>query len=336
VSGAPERPAGDGRIATVALGRTALSASSLGFGASAIGGEFGPAEHADALATVEVALCAGVRLFDTAPAYGATSSERRLGEALAGVPRADYVLSTKVGKTVGDDGRARFDYSDDGIRRSLDASCARLRVDVVDVVHLHDFEYEDGRHVEQALTTGFATLHALKGEGRIRAVGAGIYPLDLWKRVLCEVDLDVALVHNHHTLCDTRALELLAPAAARGVTLVNAAPFASGLLTGGRPPAWHPAPPWALEVFARAARVAEDAGVPIARLAFAFARSEPRLPITLFSCARPDELRRTLSWLDDPLDPMTVATVQRALEPVMQRQWHRGGSRDDGTVEAVA
>jgi L-galactose dehydrogenase len=337
VSGAHERLPGAGRLIPVALGDTGLMASSLAFGASAIGGEFGPADHGDALATVEVALHAGIRLFDTAPAYGATRSERRLGEALAGVPRSDYVLATKVGKTVGDDGRVAFDYTEEAIRRSLDASCARLRVDVVDVVHLHDFEYEDGRHVERALHDGFATLQALKAEGRVRAVGAGIYPLDLWKRVLCDVELDVALVHNHHTLCDTRALELLALAEQRGVTLINAAPFASGLLTGTDPPAWHPAPTWARAVFAQAAGVADRAGVPIARLAFTFARSEPRLPITLFSCARPDQLRRTLAWLEDPLDPVVVATVQRTLEPVMQQQWtHAAGRADQPGPEPTA
>jgi L-galactose dehydrogenase len=311
-------PPGGGRVRTVPLGRTGLSVSSLAFGTSAIGGEFGPSEHAEAVATVEVALDAGIRLFDTAPSYGAARSERLLGEALAGVPRDRYVLSTKVGKTIDDRGRVVFDYGGDGIRRSLDESCRRLGVDVVDIVYLHDFEYEGGRHTERAIDRGFTTLHELVAEGRVRAIGAGIYPIDLWKRVLADVDLDVALVHNHHTLCDTRALELLPLAEARGVAIINAAPFASGLLTGVRPPPWHPAPAWARAAVARATVATRRAGLDIARLAFAFARSESRLPVTLVSCDRPGELRRLLDWLDDPLDPVAVAMAQRALEPVMR------------------
>jgi aryl-alcohol dehydrogenase-like predicted oxidoreductase len=300
----------------------------LGLGTSALGGVFGEVDEGDALRTVEAAFEVGITFFDTAPAYGATRSEQVLGRALRGVPREAYVLATKVGKTTDASGRDAFDYSADGIRRSVDASARRLGVDVLDVVHLHDFEYEGGRHVAAALATGFPTLRQLQAEGRVRAVGAGIYPIDLWKRVLDEVDLDVALVHNHHTLVDVRSYELLPLAAARGVALINAAPFASGLLTGGRPPAWHPAPADVHPRFDAAARLAEAAGVPLPRLALAFAHSEPRLPVTLFGCAHPDVLRRNVAWALEPVDPVLVARVQRVLEPVMNRQWAGGATAD--------
>jgi L-galactose dehydrogenase len=308
-------------IGRVAWGRSGLTVSTVGLGASALGGVFGTVSDDDGVATVGAALAAGIVLLDTAPAYGATRSERVLGMALRGVPRSDYVISTKAGKTTDGDGRDRFDFSEDGLRRSVDASARRLGVDVIDVVHLHDFDYEAGIHVDAALDAGFRTLHALKAEGRIRAVGAGIYRVDLWKRVLLEADLDVILLHNHHNLCDLRAYELLPLTEARGIGVINAAPFASGLLTGGEAPPWHPAPPAARQAFAAAARLAAEAGVPIARLALAFAASEPRLPVTLFSCAHPETLRRNLSWLGDPVDRRLVAAVQVALEPVMNRQW---------------
>lgn len=311
----------------VALGRSGLVVSALGLGASALGGVFGEVAEDDAIRTVHAALEAGITLFDVAPAYGATRSERVLGRALAGVPRERYVLSTKVGKSTDAAGRDHFDYSADAIRRSLDASLARLGVDAVDVLHLHDFDYLAGTLAASALTEGFATLQALKAEGRIRAVGAGIYAMDLWKRVLTEVELDVILLHNHHTLCDIRAFELLPLTEARGIGVINAAPFASGLLTGHEPPAWHPAPAEARRVFAEAAARAEAAGVPLARVALAFSCQEPRLPVTLFSCAHPDVLRRDLCWASAPVDRVLVARIQRVLEPVMNHQWPYGGVR---------
>ncbi len=309
----------------VALGRSGRTVSPVGLGTSALGGVFGPVAEADAEATVHAALEAGVTLFDSAPAYASTRSEARLGRALRGTPREAYVLSTKVGKTTDEDGRDHFDYSADAIRRSVDASLARLGTDHVDLLHLHDFDYEGGAHVLQALEEGFPTLHALKREGVVGAVGAGIYAMDLWKRVLVEVDLDVVLLHNHHTLCDVRAYELLPLLESRGIGVVNAAPFASGLLTGGEPPPWHPAPAWTRPLFARAAAEAARGGRELPRLALAFACSEPRLSVTIFSCADAATLRQNLAWAAEAVDRELVARVQGVLEPVMNVQWAYGG-----------
>lgn len=311
----------------VMLGRTGLGVSAIGLGASALGGVFGTVQKSDAIATVHGALDAGINLFDTAPAYGATRSELVLGEALRGVPRESYVLSTKAGKTTDKAGMDHFDYSEAAIRDSAQRSLDRLGTDYLDIVHLHDFDYEAGRHVEQALGDGFPTLHALKSEGIIRAVGAGIYFMDLWKRVLVEVALDAVLLHNHHTLCDVRAYELLSLLEAKGIGVINAAPFASGLLTGTEPPPWHPAPPDARALFAEAASYATDRGTSLPRLALAFSSQEPRLPVTLFSCATPEHLEQNLAWAAEPVDLELVASVQRILEPMMNRQWAYGGTK---------
>lgn len=310
----------------VRLGRTGPTVSAVGLGASALGGVYGPVAEADAVATVHAALEKGITLFDTAPAYGSTRSEALLGRALRGAPRSGYTLSTKAGKTTSDDGVDHFDYSEAAIRRSVALSLERLGTDRLDIVHLHDFDYEGGRHVVQAVAEGFPTLHALKAEGVIGWVGAGIYFIELWKRVLVEVELDAALLHNHHTLCDVRAYELLPLLESRGIGVIAAAPFASGLLTGQAPPPWHPAPREARVLFARAAELTAARGVPLARLALQFAASEPRLPVTLFSCADPASLRRDLAWLEQGLDLELVAEVQRMLEPVMNRQWEYGGT----------
>ena len=319
-----------GELGRVALGRTGLSVSTIGLGASALGGVFGAVEESTAIATVHAALAAGINFFDTAPAYGATRSERVLGRALLGVPRDTYVLSTKAGKTTDDAGVDTFDYSERAIRDSVDSSRHRLGVDRLDIVHLHDFDYQAGRHVDQALAEGFPTLQALKTEGVIVAVGAGIYFMDLWKRVLVEVELDAALLHNHHTLCDVRAFELLPLLEAKGVGFINAAPFGSGLLTGSEPPAWHPAPPEARALFSRAAAYAAEHGTSLPKLALGFSSQEPRLSVTIFSCATPAVLAQNLAWAAEPVDRELVASVQSILEPVMNRQWAYGGTDPAG------
>lgn len=311
---------------STALGVTGPLVSVVGLGGSALGGVFGHVEESSAIATVQAALEAGITLFDTAPAYGATRSETLLGRALQGAPRSSYALSTKAGKNTLPTGEDLFDYSETAIRSSVDASLERLGTNYLDVVHLHDFDYEGGRHVEQALAEGFPTLLALKREGVIRAVGAGIYFMPLWKRVLTQVSLDVVLLHNHHTLCDVRAYELLPLLEERGVAPINAAPFASGLLTGAEPAPWHPVPASARALLKRAAALAASRGSSLSRLALQFSSSEPRLPLTLFSCADPATLRTNLAWLEEDPDLELVADVQRILEPIMNMQWPYGSS----------
>lgn len=310
----------------VPLGSSGLEVSRLGLGCSALGGVFGKVTEAAAIDTVHAALEAGITLFDVAPAYAATRSERILGAALAGVDRERYVLSTKAGKTTDEAGVDNFDYSEAAIRRSVGQSLERLGSDRLDIVHLHDFDYQGGRHVAQALAEGFPTLHALKAEGVIGAVGAGIYVMELWRRVLDEVDLDAIVLHNHHTLCDERAFELLPSATAKGVGVINAAPFASGLLTGRPAPDWHPAPIDARELFAEAAAFCIENGIELPRLALAFSCQEPLLPVTIFSCADRVTLNRNLAWAREPVDRLLVARVQEILRPVMNRQWAYGGT----------
>ena len=272
------------------LGRTGLSVSRLSFGASSLGGVFRDVDEREAVRAVWTALDLGINYFDVAPAYGGTRSEAVLGRALKGVARDRYRLSTKVGKYTrpGSYGDDTLDYSAARTRASLEESAARLGTAYFDIVHLHDFEYQGRRHLEWALDEGLSTLHALKAEGRIGAVSAGIYPMDLWHRLLRDYHLDAALVHNHHCLNDTRLLELLPVAAERGVGLINGSPFASGLLTDRGPADWHPASAEQRAVFADAAAWCRERGTSLGQLALQFAVSNPAVPTTLFSSASPE------------------------------------------------
>lgn len=305
------------------LGRTGLKVSALSLGASSLGGVFHDVATEDAIRTVHAALDAGINYFDVAPAYGATRAESVLGAALRGVPRDRFLLSTKVGKYTapGAYGRDTFDYSAGRIRSSLAESMERLGVDYVDIVYLHDFEYEGQAYADQALTEGYATLQQLKSEGRIGGVGGGIYAMDLWKRMLVETDPDALLVHNHLCLNDIRFYELVPLARQKGVGLVSASPFGMGLLTDRGPADWHPATPEQREYFRRAARLCADRETSIAKLAFQYASQQGVAATTLFSTARVESLQRNLAWLEEPCDYALVAEVQRILEPVMNLQW---------------
>ncbi|WP_431805740.1 aldo/keto reductase [Microbacterium paraoxydans] len=208
-----------------------------GLGCAPIGNLFSPVADADAVDTVAAALARDVRFFDTAPLYGSGESERKLGLALRGVPRDDYVIATKVGRVLVDaagrpvSGSASghdsvVDLTRDGVRRSLDGSLARLGVDRVDVLHLHD-----PLNVEAAFATALPALVELRDEGVVRAISVGLGRLDPLERYVAEAPLDVVMEAGRLTLLDRTALERLVPsAAARGIGLLAAAVFNSGIL----------------------------------------------------------------------------------------------------------
>jgi|LakMenEpi03Aug12_release.lakeMendotaPanAssembly.Ray.scaffolds.fasta_scaffold345205_2 L-galactose dehydrogenase len=305
------------------LGKTGLNVSRLSFGASALGGVFRDIDEADGIRAVHAALDAGINYFDVAPAYGGTVAETVLGKALKGISRDRYFLSTKAGKytTPGSYGEDLLDYSSSRIRAGLEESKQRLGVDYIDIVHLHDFEYQGGAQTESAFAEGFPTLVALKQEGHIGAVSAGIYPLHLWQRVIAEAPVDAILTHNHYCLNDTRGLELVEPCRAKNIGMINASPFASGLLTGGKVADWHPANAVERALFAEAAAFCERQGSSIAKLAFQFSCQQSPFHTTMFSTARTGSLQRNLTWYDEPYDASLLAEVRKILAPVMNQQW---------------
>ncbi|MBP6703972.1 MAG: aldo/keto reductase [Vicinamibacteria bacterium] len=305
------------------LGGTGMNVSSLSFGASSLGGVFRDVNEAEGMAAVHTALDLGINYFDVAPAYGGTRAETMLGRALRGVPRDRFYLSTKVGKYTNPTsyGEDTFDYSRDRIRASLDESAARLGVDYFDIVHIHDIEYQGRRHVEWALKEGIEALQELRREGRIGAVSFGIHPMDLWHRIFADCDVQAALVHNHYCLNDTRLLELLPVAAARGIGIINGSPFASGLLTDRGPADWHPAGEADRALFHRAALHCVSRGTSISQLALQFSSQHPQIPTTLFSSASAESVRRNVAWHSQPADPEVVAEVMEILRPVRDKDW---------------
>lgn len=306
------------------LGNTGLEVSNISFGASSLGGVFHEINEQEAIAAVHTALDLGINYFDVAPAYGATKSETVLGKALRDIPRKSFFLSTKVGKNTapGGYGADTFNYSYDAIMRSVDESSARIGVDYFDILHLHDIEYNNREHTEWALLEGIETLQSLKAEGRIGAVGMGIYPVDLWERVIDEGIIDVGLTHNIYCLNDTRLLSLLPKAKEKNIGLINASPFASGLLTNRGAPDWHPVSLEQRKIFTKAAEHCRKKGSDISKLAMQFSSQNPAVVTTMFSSANPDSVRRNVAWSNEPIDDELLKEVLEILLPISNQNWN--------------
>jgi D-threo-aldose 1-dehydrogenase len=232
------------------LGRTGISVTELGFGASGIGNLNTAVNDDVAAATVDSAWEVGIRLFDTAPHYGLGLSERRLGSALAGRPRDEFILSTKVGRllrpnprrtgsdlTLGgfdvpDELTRAWDLTADGVRRSVDESLDRLGLDRVDVVYIHD--PDDA--IDEAIEVAIPALIKLRDQGAVRAVGVGMNQWQAPLRFVRETDIDVVMLAGRWTLLDRSGERLLDSCLERRVALVAAAPFNSGILAETWPP----------------------------------------------------------------------------------------------------
>jgi D-threo-aldose 1-dehydrogenase len=296
----------------------------LGFGGSAIGNLFRAVSNEDAARTIEAAWVAGIRYFDTAPHYGLGLSERRLGEALRAHPRHEYLVSTKVGRLLvpartmagrDDEGfdvaatlhRVR-DYSADGVRRSIEASLERLGLDRIDIVLIHDPD----DHADEAIQHAAPTLSALRAEGTIRSYGAGMNQSAMLTRFVRETDADVVMVAGRYNLLDHTAARDLFPAArCRGVSVINAGVFSSGLLALARPRPdathdYRPASTVLVERAHRLARICQQFDVDLPTVALAFAAGHPSVTSVVVGLRSPEEV---------------ADAVRRKAQPVPEGIW---------------
>jgi D-threo-aldose 1-dehydrogenase len=279
--------------AGVGLGRSGLTVTQLGLGCAPIGGLYEPVSDADAGAVVDRAWEHGVRLFDTAPLYGSGLSENRLGLALQGRRRDEFALSTKVGRLLRAGGNAHpqfkgapalepvFDFSYDGVLRSLDESLERLGLDRVDLVHIHDPD----DHFEEARVGAYPALERLRDEGVVRAIGVGMNQSELLARFARETNVDCLLLAGRYTLLETGALaELLPLCLERGIAVIAGGVFNSGVLAGGARYDYTPAHP---EVLARVRRLADVCArwdIPLPAAAVQFPLGHPAIACVLVGC----------------------------------------------------
>ncbi|SMH28607.1 D-threo-aldose 1-dehydrogenase [Rathayibacter oskolensis] len=265
--------------------------TALGLGAAQFGNLYRPTSDEDVAGAFEASWDAGVRYFDTAPHYGLGLSERRLGALLRGRHRDEYTISTKVGRLLEpnpdprgaerDDTEGfavpastvrRWDFSADGVKRSLEASLERLGLDRIDIVYVHDPDDFGDQVIAEALPA----LARLRDEGVIGAIGTGMNQSALPARFVAEADIDLVMLAGRYSLLEQGALDDLMPLAEeRGVGIVIAGAYNSGLLSRDRPPAdakydYDSAP---AELVSRAnvlADVCERHGVTLPEAALAF------------------------------------------------------------------
>eukprot|EP00898_Chlorokybus_atmophyticus_P008286 jgi/Chlat1/8459/Chrsp80S07867 len=309
------------------LGSTGLQVSGLGFGGSPLGGVFGDVAEEDGVAAVHDAIAAGINYFDTSPFYGQTKAETALGCALKPIPRDEYILATKCGHYSSSD----FDFSAERVTRSVHESLARLQVDYVDVMQVHDIELGS---LDQIVNETLPALQRLKMEGIVRFIGITGLPLKVFRYVLDRAEpgsVDVILSYCHNTLFDTSLLHLVPYLKEKNVGIINASPLCMGLLTPN-PPAWHPAPKRLKDVCARAVRLMEERGEDVAGLALREAmRRSPDVATTLVGMRHPDEVQCNVRAALDGLSPDIRARDEPLLNelddmftPVRNMTWRSG------------
>jgi D-threo-aldose 1-dehydrogenase len=284
----------------------------LVFGGAPIGGLYAPVSDEDAGATLAAAWRAGIRAFDTAPHYGVGLSERRLGDFLAGRPRSEFVVSTKVGRRLvpasgpvdGVDGfygtpalsRVR-DYSRDGVLASLEDSLRRLRLDRVDIALIHDPD----DFMTEALDGAYPALAELRAAGVVGAIGVGMNAAAPLAWFVSRADLDCVLVAGRYSLLDQSAgAELLPLCTERRVRVLAGGVFNSGILADPRDGArydYAPAPP-ALLARARQIRdICTAHGVPVAAAALQFTLRHPAVTAAVVGARSPSEIAADASYL---------------------------------------
>ena len=303
---------------------TALDLPVFGFGSAHLGELYDKVDEAVATTTLNTAWDAGVRFYDTAPWYGRGLSEHRTGGFLRAKPRDEFILTTKVGRTLyrPDDPKnfdrspwtgglnfaVRHDYSYDGIMRSYEQSLQRLALDTVDALFLHDldplfFGPEIAGHYQAFDSGGFRAMAELKASGHVKAIGVGVNLSEMLERMVRGYDFDLALVAMPYTLLDQACLQTgMAACVLRGTSVVIGAPFASGILvTGSGAGAKYAYGAAAPEVQAKVRGIeavcrAHNVSLPAAALQFPLAH--PAVAAIIPGAARPAEVLANITSLD--------------------------------------
>lgn len=299
------------------LGSTSVSVTRLGLGGASLGGLFAAVDDHEADATIRRGWEIGVRYFDTAPVYGYGSSERRMGRVLREKPREEFVLSTKVGRRIRHEADLRpdddidrqehegredafylgtgpvrpvFDYTYDGVMRSIEESLERLGLDRIDIAFIHDPD----DHWADAIGGAYPALARLRESGVVGAIGAGMNQSAMLGRFAREADVDVFLVAGRYTLLDQEALnELLPLCDERGIVVVVGGVMNSGILADPNPGSRFNYVPAGEDVLRRARRLAEVCarhGVALKAAAVQFPLAHPAVVSIVAGVRRVDHL----------------------------------------------
>ncbi|KAG6762547.1 hypothetical protein NC652_023446 [Populus alba x Populus x berolinensis] len=307
------------------LGNTGLKLSCVGFGASPLGSVFGPVSEHDAISSVREAFRLGINFFDTSPYYGGTLSEKMLGQGLKalGVPRNEYIVSTKCGRYV-----EGFDFSAERVTKSIDESLARLQLDYVDILQCHDIEFGS---LDQIVNETIPALRKLKEAGKIRFIGITGLPLGVFTYVLDRVPpgaVDVILSYCRYSINDSTLADLLPYLKSKGVGVISASPLAMGLLTENGPPEWHPASPELKSACEAAASFCKEKGKNISKIAMQYSLSNKDISSVLVGMNSVRQVEENVSAATELAtfgkDQETLSEVEAILIPVKNQTWPSG------------
>lgn len=318
------------------VGRTSLEVTALSLGSAPLGGLYHELSDDDAHATVHAAWESGIRFFDTAPHYGHTKAEHRLGAALRHYPRADYVLSTKVGRRFvprttpydGSEGwsdplpfQGIYDYTYDGIIRSFEDSQQRLGMADIDIVLIHDIgrvTHGDKNPVywrQLSNEGGFRALDELRATRGVKAVGLGVNEGAAILDAMSEFDIDCALLAGRYTLLEQATLDDLLPECEkRGTSILLGGAFNSGILARALRPTKHAgsgelkfnygdAPASIIERVDALEKICRDYGVALSSAALQFPYAHKVVATVLMGARNADEVRMNVASFDDTIPP---------------------------------
>jgi D-threo-aldose 1-dehydrogenase len=295
----------------------ALDVTVLGLGTAPLGGLFAPVSDADAEAAIERAWSLGVRYFDTAPLYGFGLAERRLGGFLRHQKREAFAVSTKVGRLLRSSGvaaednhykgtpveRPQFDYSYDGVMRSVEESFGRLGLDRVDILLVHDPD----EHYDEAVAGAFRALQRLRDDGTVRAIGAGMNQCEMLVRFAETVPVDCFLLAGRYTLLDQGALKTLFPVCLeRKIGIMLGGIYNSGILARPRAGAKFNYEDAGAALVARAQKLEELCrrhGTELKAAAIQFCRAHPAVTVALQGARTAEEVADNVAMAELPVPP---------------------------------
>jgi L-galactose dehydrogenase len=299
------------------LGQTDLNISVAGFGASPLGGVFGPYDEQEGRRAVHLAIEEGINFFDVSPYYGLTLAEERLGRALAG-KRDEVVLATKCGRY----GRDDFDFSAKRIRLSVEESLRRLRTDHVDLLLAHDVEFGD---INVITAETIPAMRRLQEEGKTRSVGVSGYPLSVLMTIARRTPVDCILSYCRYNLLIQDMDTVLAPfAESLEIGLINAAPLHMGMLTEAGAPDWHPASEQVRDAVREALAFCKRRDFDLSEAGLRFCFEYPHVTSTLVGMSTSDQVRKNLAAFHSRTDPVLLNEVQAILAPATNVVWPSG------------
>ena len=328
------------------VGKTKLEVTELGLGGAPMGGFRTTISDAQATALTEAGYASGIRFFDTSPFYGYGRSELRMGAALREKPRDSYVLSTKIGRILHprkpgeklpadfrDNGLPgfvpEFDYTYNGVMRSLEHSHLRLGLDRIDIALVHDVDFwtvKDrdvlDRRFQTVMGSGFRALDELRKAGVIGAIGVGINESDTSLRFIRAGDFDCILLAGRYTLLEQGALtDFLPECSRRGVSVILGGPYNSGILTGNvKPGATHDyveAPAHLIEKARNIEAVCTRHNVPLGAAAMQFPLFHPALCSVIPGALSIAEVQQNVSHMrvEIPVELWAELKQEKLLDP---------------------